>query len=96
MLLIDQLIHRWHGETRQERPKSGLGRPTGVNLIEGNRTHVLALLDMLSYGAGSTPGTQEIKAAWRGHWEEVKSRQAAGQAKRGIRTDPPDVKHGKP
>jgi hypothetical protein len=69
MLLIDQLIHRWHGETRRQRPKFGLGRPTGVNLIEGNRKQVLALLDTLSYGAGSTPGTQGTKAAWRGHWE---------------------------
>src|SRR5262245_16842999 len=30
MVLIDQLIHRWHWETRAQRPKFGLGRPTGV------------------------------------------------------------------
>lgn len=49
MLLIDQLIHRWHWETQRQRPKFGLGRPTGVNLIEGNRKQVLAFLDTLTY-----------------------------------------------
>src|SRR5919199_370147 len=44
---------RW--ETHRERPKFGLGRPTGVNLIEGNRRQVLALLDELTYGTESTP-----------------------------------------
>jgi hypothetical protein len=42
MLLVDRLIHAWHWQTREERPSFGLGRPTGVNLIEGNRRQVLA------------------------------------------------------
>jgi hypothetical protein len=56
MVAIDQLIHRWHWETAAERPGFGLGRPTGLNLIEGNRQQVLGLLDSLTYGASSTPG----------------------------------------
>jgi hypothetical protein len=89
MLLIDQLIHRWHWETAGQRPKFGLGRPTGLNLIEGNKQHVLALLDRLTYGAGSTAGTLITKAAWRRHWQEVQEREAANhvtrQAKRAAR-----------
>ena len=75
MVLIDQLIHRWHWETQRQRPKFGLGRPTGVNLIEGNKQHVLALLDTLTYGAGSTADAQATKAAWRAHWQETQARQ---------------------
>jgi hypothetical protein len=73
MLLIDRLIHAWHWETRQQRPKFGLGRPTGVNLIEGNRKQVLAFLDELTYGPSSTPGTQERKSLWRRHRDEVRA-----------------------
>jgi hypothetical protein len=54
MLLIDQLIHDWHWQTRAEHQ---LGRPVGVNLIEGSRKQVLALLEDLSDGPGSTAGT---------------------------------------
>jgi Zn ribbon nucleic-acid-binding protein len=82
MVLIDQLIHRWHWETQHQRPKFGLGRPTGVNLIEGNKQQVLALLDTLTYGAGSTTDTQTTKAAWRAYWQEVQEHQAAGHAAR--------------
>jgi hypothetical protein len=80
MLLIDQLIHRWHWETQRQRPTFGLGRPTGVNLIEGNKQQVLTLLDSLTYGPGSSPGTNETKAVWRTHWQEVQARGAASRA----------------
>lgn len=80
MVLIDQLIHRWHWETRQERPSFGLGRPTGVNLIEGNRKQVLAFLDALTYGESSTPGTAATKAAWQHHRQEVQARQVPNRA----------------
>ena len=93
MLLIDQLIHRWHWETKRERPKFGLGRPTGVNLIEGNKQQVLALLDSLTYGAGSTTGTQATKTAWRRHWQEVRERHAAQQAKRAVRERHSEAEH---
>ncbi len=81
MLLIDQLIHRWHWETQRQRPKFGLGRPTGVNLIEGNKQQVLAVLDTLTYGTGSTPGTVSTKTAWRAHWQEVQAQAVASRAK---------------
>lgn len=79
MLAVDRLIHRWHWETAAERPSFGLGRPTGVNLIEGNRKQVLALLDSLTYGAGSSadPATRE---RWRQAWQEVRERQTAGRS----------------
>lgn len=41
MLLIDRLIHVWHWENRSDHQ---LGRPAGVNLIEGSRKQVLAFL----------------------------------------------------
>jgi hypothetical protein len=81
MVLIDQLIHRWHWEPRQERPSFGLGRPTGVNLIEGNRKQVLAFLDTLTYGEASTPGTDATKTAWQQHRQEVQARQGTHRAR---------------
>ena len=92
MVLIDRLIHSWHWETQRQRPKFGLGRPTGMNLIEGNRKQVLAFLDELTYGAENTTGIQATKAVWREHWEEVKARQAEERAKRftGPRRHDPD------
>ena len=51
MLAIDRVIHRWHWENADERPIDGaVGRPTGVNLIEGSRKQVIAFLDRLSAG----------------------------------------------
>ena len=82
MQVIDQLIHRWHWETALQRPKFGLGRPTGVNLIEGNTQQVLAVLDSLTYGVGSTVGIQTTKAAWQRHWQEVQERRAADHVAR--------------
>lgn len=88
MVLIDKLIHRWHWETARQRPKFGLGRPTGLNLIEGNKQQVLALLDTLTYGAGSSASAQ-TRATWRTHWQEMQERQAAShtaqRAKRAAR-----------
>ena len=81
MVLIDQLIHRWHWETRHERPRFGLGRPTGVNLIEGSRKDVLHFLDTLTYGDASTSGVDTTKVAWREHWREVREGQGAERTK---------------
>ncbi len=97
MLLIDQVIHRWHWETRAPRPTFGLGRPTGLNLIEGNKQQVLALLDSLTYGAGSTAGTLAAKADWQQHRHEVEERHAVNrtrrQAKATRRADANESKH---
>jgi len=81
ILAIDRVIHRWHWETRGARPSFGLGRPTGVNLIEGSRKDVIAFLDTLSYGASSPEETGATRDAWREHWQEVKDKQAEWHAK---------------
>ncbi len=60
MVLIDQLLHSFHWNV-----ETGPRRPSAVNLIEGKLWEVIAFLDRLSYGEGSTPGTREQRAAWR-------------------------------
>lgn len=61
MVLIDQLIHAFHQSMRYPVPH----RSAGNNLIEGNHQQVVALLDTLTYGDGSTPGLHETRAAWK-------------------------------
>ncbi len=51
MILIDQLLHAWHWENRDDRQR---GRPAAVNFIEGSRAQALALLDELSGNRGSS------------------------------------------
>ena len=60
MLLIDALIHGFHWSVR-----TGPRRPAAVNLIEGRLNEVIGFLDALTYGKGSTDGTQDTHAAWR-------------------------------
>lgn len=60
VLLIDRLIHGFHWYYKTGDPT----RPVAVNLIEGRLRDVIALLDDLSYGDGSTAGTAEIHAEW--------------------------------
>jgi hypothetical protein len=59
VLLIDRLIHGFHWNQ-----KYGCTRPVAVNLIEGRLSDVIAFLDRLTYGEGSTPGTRETHAEW--------------------------------
>jgi ribosomal protein L37AE/L43A len=73
MLLIDRLIHAIHNELA-DRPQ----RPAAVNLIDGDVRSVVALLEGLAYGNGSTPGTVDIKAVWR----STREAQAAGPRRR--------------
>jgi hypothetical protein len=61
MLLIDWLLHTFHHEIKAGRvPKAA-----ACNLIEGKAPKVVALLDELTYGDGSTPGLRETREAWR-------------------------------
>jgi predicted RNA-binding Zn-ribbon protein involved in translation (DUF1610 family) len=76
ILAVDRIIHQWHWETAVERPGFGLGRPTGVNLIEGNRKDVIAFLDRLTYGVNTPPEVAEARDAWRAGLGEVRARQA--------------------
>lgn len=62
MLAINDVIHRWHWENvRAER--GGVGRPGGVNLIEGSRRQVIEFLDRLTSGPDHD--------RWAGHRESV-------------------------
>jgi hypothetical protein len=40
-------------------------RPVGINLIDGHFEFVVDFLDRLSYGSGSTLGTQQTHETWR-------------------------------
>ncbi len=61
ILLIDRLIHGFHVFIKT----GSVTRPVAVNLIEGRLGEVVAFLDALASGEGSTPGVAETKAAWR-------------------------------
>jgi hypothetical protein len=61
MLLIDQLLHAFHHDLRNQAPH----RSVAHNLIEGNHRQALALLDSLAYGDHSTPELRTTYAAWR-------------------------------
>jgi len=73
MVLIDELIHAFHQGIVAGMPH----RSAANNLIEGSYHQVVALLDGLAYGEGSTPGFKENLAEWR-----QKARQAE-QVRRG-------------
>lgn len=78
MLLIDWLVHQVHGIalSGEELP---FWRAAAVNLIEGNLTQVVALLQELAYpelaepglshaeqaGAGGAPEIREVANDWR-------------------------------
>ncbi len=79
MVAIDQLLHRWHWETKQQLPSFGLGRPTAANLIEGSRKQVIDFLDSLSYGDASTAGLEDTQATWRANWALVRARQQSNK-----------------
>jgi hypothetical protein len=65
MLAIDGVIHRWHHETKLAE-RGAVGRPVGVNLIEGSRKQVIAFLDALTAG--------ENHDRWAAHHENVKAK----------------------
>jgi len=69
MLLIDRLIHAFHWSLRKNAPFG----PAGRNLIEGRYDEVVAFLECLTCGDGSTPGTMEQKAEWRGLKERAEA-----------------------
>ena len=82
LLLIDRLIHLWHWQEAEVKPKFGYGRPTGVNLIEGNRKEVIAFLESLTYGDGSMAGTQTQKAEWRAIRQQIQGNEAQWRTQR--------------
>jgi hypothetical protein len=63
MLAIDWMVHQVHSWTlERERP---IGRPTAVNLIEGNESKVVAFLDELAVGFAASDAQKADYAAWR-------------------------------
>lgn len=59
MVLIDQLIHRHHGELNENPTRAGC-----VNLIGGKLREVVAFLEELTYGEASTPELAEHRQLW--------------------------------
>ena len=81
LLLVDRLLHLWHWEeVRQER---SVGRPSGVNFIEGGRRAVLSFLDALTHGEHTPPELRERQASWRANWDEVKAMQQRNRPRHG-------------
>src|SRR5262249_15652677 len=58
LLLIDRLLHNFHGELA-----NNCTRPAACNLIGGKLSDVLEFLDSLTYGAA--PELEQQQAAWR-------------------------------
>ena len=56
MILIDFLIHTFHGNL-SERPS----RPTATNVIEGSNAAVANFIFSLAYGEGSTVAAEELE-----------------------------------
>jgi hypothetical protein len=59
MLLIDRLLHEFHGDALKNDT-----RPVACNVIRGNATEVIALLNSLAYGDESTRGMCESREEW--------------------------------
>jgi hypothetical protein len=76
ILAIDRVIHRWHWETAVAEHTFGLGRPSGINLIEGNRGSVIAFLDELTYGPATPPEVMAARESWRAGLQQVQGRLA--------------------
>jgi len=60
LLLIDRLLHTFHGELAHH-----CTRPAACNLIGGKLSEVLEFLDTLTYGAPGTRALQQQQSAWR-------------------------------
>lgn len=84
LLAIDRLIHRFHGELARQPIRSA-----ARNLIYArNPEELLAFLDALAYGEGSTPGVRERKQAWDDNRDRSARYRGAG-AELPKRAEPP-------
>ena len=59
LILIDTLIHRFHGRA---------GRPGTSSLIEGKMSDIMRFLDGLSYGDQIPKEVEATREAWRKEW----------------------------
>ena len=60
MVLIDQLIHAFHINLKED-----IGRPVAANLIEGSLKDVIRFLEQLTSGEVSATGMGDSRTAWR-------------------------------
>jgi hypothetical protein len=74
MILIDSLIHAFHQGIVAGMPH----RAAANNLIEGRHRDVVAFLDRLTYGDGSSPGLRETREDWRVKMEAVERMRRPG------------------
>ncbi len=58
MLLIDRLIHEWHIQSRV------VGWPQGTTVVKATAGEMIALLEGLSSGPGSTQGLEQTRQRW--------------------------------
>ncbi|CAA9287483.1 MAG: hypothetical protein AVDCRST_MAG77-4409 [uncultured Chloroflexi bacterium] len=63
MVAIDRLIHEFHYSLK-DQPDAPT-RIAGVNLVEGTMTEVIALLEELAYGSGTTHEISATAHSWR-------------------------------
>lgn len=89
MILIDQLIHRYHWEMIQDP-----GRPGGSNLIGGTVTEIVAFLNALTYSEQSTPGLRETYNRWRKQGRRVLRKLEKSGALPGPETTPAEDSEG--
>ena len=64
ILAIDRLIHEFHWILVKEDRPARANKPAGVNLLRGNTTQVLNLLNELTYGENTPPELLEGKEWW--------------------------------
>ncbi len=66
MVLIDDLIHRFHWESEGVTD----GRPGATSLIQGKMKDIMAFLDRLDYGDDIPPEIARTREEWRKKWRE--------------------------
>ena len=65
MILVDQLIHRFHDFMAQREDVMTRSRAGAANLIEGKAWEVNDFLNGLTYGDNSTAGLAAVRQVWR-------------------------------
>ena len=64
IIAIDQLIHSFHWTLRGELEEPSGARTACVNLLEGNATQIMELLNNLTYSGQTQPEMLETKEWW--------------------------------
>ncbi len=75
ILAIDRLIHEFHWFLVKEDRPARANKPAGVNLLRGNTSQVLTMLNELTYGENTPPELVEMKTWWLKQQKKVPSGQ---------------------